>query len=139
MSTRSYIGISDDLFGTNEARCLYCQFDGYLEGVGSTLFKCYNSETLADSLTAKGSLDSLRETREKCDWYDEEDKSFRVKFDSESKDRYQDVFHMIDYRYVYDRKTQKWYEVEATRFFKFPAYLPLEDLLKAVLERKEEA
>ena len=130
MSSTCYIGISEDLLGTNEAKCIFCKFDGYLSGVGQTLIDFYNSEELAALLTARGNLESLGRTLEECDWYDENDEPIAVKFDSKNKEDQDDIFVMMDFRYVFDRKTKRWYEVEDTMYVSFPAYIPLEELLK---------
>lgn len=43
---------------------VYCHFDGYLEGVGQTLFEHYNDQGKAEALIEPGDMSSLSE---KCD------------------------------------------------------------------------
>lgn len=52
MGTSSNIGYKKD----NEYHYVYSNFDGYLEGVGSTLASKYNSEALARALVEEGSM-----------------------------------------------------------------------------------
>jgi hypothetical protein len=40
---------------------VYCHWDGYLSGVGKTLFDHYNSQALAEKLVKPGDMSSLRE------------------------------------------------------------------------------
>ena len=56
MATRSTISI-ENLDGT--VNTVYCHWDGYLEGVGATLLKCYNTRNLVEKLISKGSISSL--------------------------------------------------------------------------------
>lgn len=62
MSTRSDI-IVERMDG-KWAR-IYCHFDGYLEGVGATLLKHYNSQERAEAVVAPGDMSSLAESCEK--------------------------------------------------------------------------
>ena len=43
---------------------VYCHFDGYLEGVGETLFNHYSDQAKAEALVAPGDMSSLAE---RCD------------------------------------------------------------------------
>jgi hypothetical protein len=56
MSTNSHIGIIN-LDGTVET--IYCHFDGYIDGVGKTLFHYYYTENKVRELLTLGSLSSL--------------------------------------------------------------------------------
>ena len=58
MSTRSLIGIAAP---DGSVRAVYCHFDGYIEGVGATLLRHYNSEEKARELLDLGDLSSLGE------------------------------------------------------------------------------
>lgn len=138
MSTRSYIGISDDLIGTNKARCVYCHFDGYLEGVGVKLYKFFNSAELAEKLTSKYDIRSLGETIQDTELYTDDDSPFDVDFASKDKGM-DDMYRMIDYRYIFDKKTNKWYVVEKGKR-SFPTHTPLEDLLldEGIISEKQE-
>lgn len=63
MSTRSVIGkLNDD----GKVRWIYCHHDGYPEGVGDTLIKCYNTPESIEALLDLGDLSSLCETLESC-------------------------------------------------------------------------
>lgn len=58
MGTRSDIIVE----GTDgKFRRIYCHWDGYLEGVGQTLFDHYTTQTKCEKLVALGSLSSLGE------------------------------------------------------------------------------
>lgn len=58
MSTRSNIGIenSDDTI-----TAIYCHFDGYVKGVGKTLYEHYNTIDKVNELIALGDISSLGE------------------------------------------------------------------------------
>ena len=56
MSTRSLIG---KLNPDNTVTYIYCHFDGYPSGVGSTLTRYYNSPILIEQLLALGDLSVL--------------------------------------------------------------------------------
>lgn len=56
MSTRSRIGIQD---ADGSIRSIYCHFDGYLNGVGQTLFDSYTDPAKVEALIALGDLSSL--------------------------------------------------------------------------------
>jgi hypothetical protein len=60
MATRSRIAIENQ-DGTVDS--IYCHWDGYLEGVGKTLFNHYDREKL-EKLLELGDLSSLEETLE---------------------------------------------------------------------------
>jgi hypothetical protein len=55
MSTRSRIGVMHG----DKVKSIYCHWDGYLEGVGATLLKHYDSAK-ANHLVALGDLSSLQ-------------------------------------------------------------------------------
>ncbi len=61
MSTRAAI-IVERLDGT--WKCVYCHWDGYLSGVGTTHFDHYHSQALAERLVELGAISSLGE---RCD------------------------------------------------------------------------
>jgi len=58
MSTRSSITVRSK---DNERLSAYCHHDGYLEGVGETLLKNYNSKEKALELVKLGDMSSLGE------------------------------------------------------------------------------
>ena len=57
MGTRSMIGILKEDTGMIEAS--YCHYDGYLEGVGSTLLDNYNTDETANKVATGGYLSFL--------------------------------------------------------------------------------
>lgn len=75
MSTRSMIGkMNED--GTVEA--IYCHFDGYLDGVGATLFEAYQDQKKIDQLIYKGDVSSLGASIDSTSFYpDTHFKTFR--------------------------------------------------------------
>jgi len=56
MSTRSRIGVEQK---DGSIVSVYCHFDGYPSGVGSTLLQCYNTYDKANEVVALGDLSSL--------------------------------------------------------------------------------
>lgn len=65
MSTRSLIGIKDNKGITS----VYCHFDGYLNGVGITLLKHYDTEEKIYELLERGDMSSLGEEIGTCEFY----------------------------------------------------------------------
>lgn len=61
MSTKAAIGI---LNSEGTIRGICCNYDGYLQGVGSTLNKCYNTVGLADELISIGNITKLQDDAE---------------------------------------------------------------------------
>lgn len=64
MSTRSRIGL---VLPDGKVKSVYCHFDGYPEGVGATLKKCYNTREKIAKLLEGGDISRLGE------YYDEEE------------------------------------------------------------------
>jgi hypothetical protein len=60
MATRSRIAIENQ---DGTVTSVYCHFDGYVKGVGKTLFENYNRET-TEQLVALGDLSQLNESTE---------------------------------------------------------------------------
>ena len=60
MSTRSRIAIENQ---DGTVTSVYCHFDGYVKGVGKTLFENYNREK-TEQLVALGNLSQLNESTE---------------------------------------------------------------------------
>lgn len=58
MSTRSYIGICNSDFSVD---AIYCHYDGYINGVGQTLFDYYKTEDVIRKLIALGDIRGLCE------------------------------------------------------------------------------
>ena len=61
MSTRSLICIKEK---ENVYECIYCHFDGYVEGVGQMLDTYYKSKEKMQNLIALGDMSYLRESIE---------------------------------------------------------------------------
>jgi hypothetical protein len=80
MGTRSCIGIQKE---NEQVDWVYCHWDGYPDGVGKTLFDCYNDPEITEFLIQQGSMSSLHETIEECE------------FHYRSKDKYPDIGHSI--------------------------------------------
>ena len=59
MSTRSYIAKEHN---DGSITAIYCHFDGYIEGVGQTLYENYNTNEKIDELLTLGDLSSLGPT-----------------------------------------------------------------------------
>jgi hypothetical protein len=60
MATRSRIAIENQ---DGTVTSVYCHFDGYVKGVGKTLFENYNREK-TEQLVALGNISELKETIE---------------------------------------------------------------------------
>jgi hypothetical protein len=60
MSTRSRIAIETE---SGTVKSIYCHFDGYVSGVGKTLFNHYDREKL-EKLIELGDISSLGESTE---------------------------------------------------------------------------
>lgn len=58
MATRSRIAIENE---DGSVKSVYCHFDGYLEGVGTTLLNHYNTKEKVEELVSLGSLSALYE------------------------------------------------------------------------------
>mgnify|MGYP003342942291 CR=1 FL=1 len=79
MGTRSRIAVMHG----GKCKSVYCHWDGYPDGVGKTLFDCYNDPEITEFLIQQGSMSSLHETIEECE------------FHYRSKDKYPDIGHSI--------------------------------------------
>lgn len=66
MSTRSNIALVKK-GGAVEA--IYCHHDGYPEGIGETLAKCYGEEEEVAAMLELGDMSLLRDTLETCVFY----------------------------------------------------------------------
>ena len=61
MSTRSLIAIVNS---SDNIRAIYCHFDGYVTGVGATLYENYQDVDKLNKLIDLGDISSLKETVE---------------------------------------------------------------------------
>lgn len=66
MSTRSYIGIASANFNVE---AIYCHCDGYISGVGQTLFDYYKTEDDIRKLIALGDIRGLCEEIDAIETY----------------------------------------------------------------------
>ena len=107
MSTRSLIGLKNDVGITY----VYCHFDGYLDGVGITLVKNYDTEDKVKALLEKGDMSSLGDNIDTCDFYNEDDsKAFTLTGHGEGlKDVYYKHGQNCWADYVYLFEDGKWY------------------------------
>lgn len=120
MSTRANIF---EKFPTGQLEGIYCHFDGDLQGVGYLLDTFYNNPDTVTSLIALGSLSSLGKTLgEKIDFDNRHDPQYANQCVAYHRDRGEklEIMHYadqslmhsdfdIDYTYMYDHKTKKWY------------------------------
>lgn len=119
MATRSNISIRlrpemidklyDNIHGQQvkiegEYMTIYCHFDGYLSGVGETLFYYYNSFEKAFMLILGGDISSISETLGDCDYYASSEgwcKNVIPKFSN--------LPPRINEQYLYIFEDEKWY------------------------------
>lgn len=112
MATRSNIGIigKPDEDGIRQVKYIYCHFDGYPDGVGSTLENHYTDVDKIEELIEGGDISSLRETLESTIFYrrdrgetgtDYELAHVRADFNLKK-------FKHNDYLYLYDTEEAKW-------------------------------
>ena len=80
MATRSTIAVRH---ADNTVSQIYCHFDGYLEGNGSTLQNYYTTLESVEQLVAGGDMSSLGVNKDCCDYYTERGEDLNIrKFDS---------------------------------------------------------
>jgi len=103
MSTRSSITVKckDEKF-----RSVYCHFDGYIEGVGHTLLKNYNSQELARKIVNLGDLSSLFESVEDSVFYGRDRKEDNV--NALVKNTYKECMRENKQQYNYLWDGEKW-------------------------------
>lgn len=99
MSTRSMIGYQDT---DGTVKAVYCHFDGYLSGVGYTLFSHYNSVDKAKELVSMGGISSLAKTIAGTSFYhrDRQEDLVIHKFKSADDFMYMDA-EWAEYRYLF--------------------------------------
>jgi hypothetical protein len=109
MATRSVIAVKNE----NESfDAIYCHFDGYPEGVGQTLKDNYNSEELARSLIAKGSLSTLEKDLESSSFYTSRGEKLQ-KYNEESFKDLKKLCGDLWGEYLYVFQDGKWHTFEA--------------------------
>ena len=113
MATRSFIGIYDG--NAQTAEYVYCHNDGYIDGVGADLINYYNDERTIRALLKKGDLSSLHPEIDTCVFsqlYEASTKIDGVKTINEAF--YEMHQPSIEYMYLYDLGSKKWYYVAGT-------------------------
>jgi hypothetical protein len=127
MSTRSAIGVMHG----DKCKAIYSHSDGYLEYVGQTLFKYYDSAK-ANFLVAQGDMSMLgKEIGEKIDFndrmeYDTDGIAKQCRFYKRDRDEQnvdfkvffndQELFGGIDAEYFYVMKDGVWYVSEGAEW-----------------------
>lgn len=124
MSTRSVIAVKEK-DGTITA--IYCHYDGYVEGVGKTLYQHYKDPEAAHELIGLGNISSLGEMLNPTEpWhtFDHPQKGVTVAYCRDRGEDFQQMefddvaafskelkkyLYTIDYVYVYDMADEKWY------------------------------
>lgn len=98
MSTHSYIGI---LHKDGSFHASYCHYDGYLAGVGVTLYDHYNSLDKAKELVSRGSFNSLNKDINQIDFDKENNKP----------EYYMNTLFLphVDFLYLFDEKENEWH------------------------------
>ncbi len=127
MGTRSAIGY----FENNNILVTYCHYDGYIEGVGTVLFKHYNTDSLAYQLTDLGYISSLGETiKEIKDACEQIEAIVPLMFTTpntfleEAKDRF------WEYLYLWDTNYAQW----LVNMDPYSHWRSLEDVITDILE-----
>lgn len=110
MATRSFIGIYD---GRNQSvEYIYCHNDGSLEWVGADLINYYNDERTIRALLRKGSLSSLHPEIDTCVPSREYEPSMTIDNVKTIHEAFYQMYEeSIEYMYLYDKDSRKWYYV----------------------------
>ena len=111
MATRSFIGIYD---GRNQSvEYIYCHNDGSLEWVGANLINYYNDERTIRALLRKGSLSSLHPEIDTCTLLREYVPSMKIDNVKTIHEAFYQMYEeSIEYMYLYDKDSRKWYYVK---------------------------
>lgn len=123
MATRSTISIVDT---PNKIFSVYVHWDGYLEGVGTTLLKFYNDKTKIMKLISGGNISILEDTLEATNFYGKNihtgkecAKLFR------NKKEWKKTFEEFNYLW----RNGEWYEISQKTPRKLADLIRLENLL----------
>ena len=110
MATRSFIGIYD---GRNQSvEYIYCHNDGSLQWVGADLINYYNDERTIRALLRKGSLSSLHPEIDTCVPSREYEPSMTIDNVKTIHEAFYQMYEeSIEYMYLYDKDSRKWYYV----------------------------
>ena len=79
MSTRSRVGIKEK---DGTVRSVYVHFDGYLAGVGKTLYESYRNADKIEQLINLGDMSSINSEVEKCEPYTQRGEDLNIATDS---------------------------------------------------------
>lgn len=110
MATRSNINVKVG----DKYHCIYCHFDGYVDGVGKTLYENYSSQELAEQLVSNGNLSSLGQNCTKPDGhsYNNQIKGYSVYYgrDRGEEDQEMEILNspLFDQEYSYVWNGTAW-------------------------------
>ena len=79
MSTRSRVGIKEK---DGTVRSVYVHFDGYLAGVGKTLYESYRNADKIEQLINLGDMSSINSEVEKCEPYTQRGEDLNIATDT---------------------------------------------------------
>lgn len=103
MSTRSYIGrLTED----KQVFFVYCHFDGYPSGVGTTLREYYDRPEDVIKLLSFGDISVLAPTVEQSFFYGRDRKEPGTEQQQITYDEF--MSEKIDYRYLFDEYSEEW-------------------------------
>lgn len=114
MATRSNIGIigKTDEDGIRSVRYIYCHFDGYPDGVGSTLKNHYTDIDKIEELIEGGDISSLEETLEDTVFYrrdrGETGTDYELSYIKARAELDVKQFKHNEYLYLYDTEEAEW-------------------------------
>jgi hypothetical protein len=109
MSTRCDIGI----YNGETVKHVYCHFDGYLEGVGATLYNNYKWYYSAEELINGGDMSSLASTIDETNYYSKRGENCPPV--EECFEDYKKSLLMSDREYAYLFYRDEWYVAEVER------------------------
>lgn len=113
MATRSFIGIYDG--NAQTAEYVYCHNDGYIDGVGADLINYYNDERTIRALLKKGDLSSLHPEIDTCVFSQLYEASTKIEGVKTINEAFYEMHQpSIEYMYLYDLGSKKWYYVAGT-------------------------
>ena len=103
MSTRSYIGrLTED----KQVFFVYCHFDGYPSGVGTTLREYYDRPEDVIKLLSFSDISVLAPTVEQSFFYGRGRKEPGTEQQQITYDEF--MSEKIDYRYLFDEYSEEW-------------------------------
>ena len=79
MSTRSRVGIKEK---DGTVRSIYVHFDGYIAGVGKTLYESYRNADKIEQLINLGDMSSINSEVEKCEPYNQRGEDLNIATDT---------------------------------------------------------